>query len=86
MFVYRVTPDTDFEFLGGVDHADLVPADEYRWWTSVDRSRFYFKTAGVYDKDAYIYTISRHGLKASNALKPDETFGVIQYEKTDDDW
>ncbi|MBO4351017.1 MAG: beta-propeller domain-containing protein [Proteobacteria bacterium] len=86
MFVYRVTPDSDFEFLGGVDHADLVPSDDHYWWTSVSRSRFYFKTKGVYDQDAYIYTISRHGLKASNALKPDETFGVIKYEKTDDDW
>ncbi|MBO4351259.1 MAG: beta-propeller domain-containing protein [Proteobacteria bacterium] len=78
MFVYRVKPDSDFEFLGGVDHADLV-GDEKHWWTSVNRSRFYFKTAGVYDKDAYIYTISNHGLKASDANDPDKSFGVIKY-------
>ena len=79
MFVYRVKPDSDFEFVGGVDHADLVPDSEKHWWTSVNRSRFYFKTAGVYDKDAYIYTISNHGLKASDANNPDKTFGVIKY-------
>ncbi len=79
MFVYRVKPDSDFEFVGGVDHADLVPGDDSYWWTSVQRSRFYFKTAGVYDKDAYIYTISNHGLKASDANEPDKTFGVIKY-------
>ena len=83
MFVYRVTPTSDFEFIGGVDHNDLNPnkEDQYYWWTTVNRSRFYFKTAGEYTKDAYIYTISSNGLKASNALKPDETFGTIKYEK-----
>ncbi len=92
MFVYRVTPTSDFEFLGGVNHVDIDPNKKdkyYSWWTTVDRSRFYFKTAGEYKKDAYIYTISRNGLKASNALKPDETFGTIQYdpeEYADDFW
>ena len=87
MFVYRVTPDSPFEFLGGVNHSDLIDnKDNYYWWTSVDRSRFYFKNKGVYDKDAYIYTISRHGLKASNANKPDETFGMIKYNPESDDY
>ncbi|GEM_PF-1244632 len=84
MFIYRVMPDKDFEFLGGVNHADLVSDNEQAWWTTVDRSRFYFKNAGVYDKDAYIYTMSRHGLKASNALKPDETLGKVQYNTQDE--
>ena len=67
-----------------MNHADLVNDSERYWWTRVDRSRFYFKTKGVYDKDAYIYTISRNGLKASNANKPDETFGVIKYNPQQD--
>lgn len=79
MFVYRVTPNSDFEFLGGVNHGDLVPDGNSTWWTTVERSRFYFKNAGVYDKDAYIYTTSYLGLKASNANKPDETFGIIKF-------
>ncbi|MBO4351018.1 MAG: beta-propeller domain-containing protein [Proteobacteria bacterium] len=86
MFIYRVKPDSDFEFVGGVDHSDLVPEYGGNWWTTVDRSRFYFKNAGVYDKDAYIYTISHSGLKASNANKPDETFGMIQYDPQEDDY
>ena len=87
MFVYRVTPDSPFEFLGGVDHSDLIDNKDSFWWTSVDRSRFYFKTKGVYDKDAYIYTISRHGLKANDANHPDQTFGFIKYEQeSNNDW
>ena len=84
IFVYRVKPDKDFEFVGGIDHSDLIPKDGYyHWWTSVERSRFYFKDAGVYDKNAYIYTLSHHGLKASNANDPSETFGKIQYTQDD---
>ena len=80
MFVYRVKPDSDFTFVGGIDHSDLVPKDAEHWWTSLDRSRFYFKTAGEYDKDAYIYTISNHGIKVSDANHPDDTVGVLKYD------
>ena len=34
----------------------------------LDNSRLMFKTAGVYDKDAYIFTLSDVGLKVNNAL------------------
>ena len=79
VFVYRVKPDMPFEFVGGIDHSDLVPEQNDYWWTYVDRSRFYFKDKGVYDKNAYVYTMSNYGIKASNANSPDETVGMIKY-------
>ena len=78
MFVYRIKTGSDFKFVGGVDHSDLV-SDDYSWWTDVNRSRFYFKNAGVYDQDAVIYTMSRHGIKANDANNPDTQLGVIKY-------
>ena len=78
MFVYRVKAESDFEFLGGVDHSDFIDND-YNWWTNVDRARFYFKTPGVYDKDAYIYTISNLGIKACDANAPDKDIKGVKF-------
>ena len=79
--VYKVSRDEGFEKLGVVNHADLVQScNDWDWWTSMDRSRFYFKTAGTYDSDAYIYTISNHGIKVNNALNPSEEIGSVRYD------
>lgn len=79
--VYKVSRDKGFEKLGVVNHADLVQScNDWDWWTSMDRSRFYFKTAGTYDSDAYIYTISNHGIKVNNALNPSEEIGSVRYD------
>jgi len=73
MFIYRVKPDSDFEFLGGVNHSEIDSDDSsyyYSWWNNVDRARFYFAQSGVYDKDAYVYTISNNGIKVNDANNP----------------
>lgn len=79
MLIYKITPDTDFELIGGVDHADLVNNERY-WWTNLDRARFYFKDAGVYDKNAYVYTISGKGIKVNDANNPKNQIAVVEYE------
>ncbi len=80
-FVYKVSRENGFEKLGAVNHADLLPPScyDYSWWTSLERSRFYFKDKGVYDSGAYVYTISNHGIKVNNALNPAETIKSIAY-------
>ena len=83
--VYRATRDNGFERIGIVNHADLLPPNDdendyyYRWWTQLDRSRFYFANQGVYDRDAYIYTISDVGVKVSDALHPATTYQTVKY-------
>lgn len=80
MLVYKVGPDKDFELVGGVDHSDLVPKNDYYWWTSLDRARFYFKDAGVYDQNAYVYTISNYGIKVNDANAPKTEIAVVKYQ------
>ena len=83
--VYKATRDEGFSLVGLVNHIDLLPPQGsdtdyyYHWWTQLDRSRFMFRTAGVYDQDAYLYTISDAGVKASNALNPSETFSSVKF-------
>ncbi len=83
MFIYRVTPDSDFEFLGGIDHSniDKNSNEAYRyWWSSVDRARFYFAQNGVYDENAYVYTISDIGIKVNNANNPSEEIKSVNFD------
>ena len=79
-YIYKVSRDDGFTFLGGVNHADLVAPSCYgNWWTSMDRSRFYFKEAGKYDSGAYVYTMSSDGIKVNNALNPSENISTVRY-------
>ncbi len=82
--IYRATRDNGFERIGMVNHADLLPPDDgsnyyYRWWTQLNRSRFYFAQQGKYDIDAYVYTISDVGVKVSDALHPRTTYSTVKY-------
>lgn len=79
MLIYKVGADHDFELVGGVDHADLVPQNDRYWWTNLNRARFYFKDAGVYDRNAYVYTISNHGIKVNDANVPKNEIASVKY-------
>ncbi len=81
MLIYKVGPEHDFEFLGGVDHADLLPNNHYYWWTNLNRARFYFKDEGVYNENAYVYTVSNDGIKVNDANHPKTEISVVNFNK-----
>lgn len=84
-YVYKVSREDGFDLLGQVNHIDFhAPScNDYFWWTSMDRSRFYFKDQGVYDSGAYVYTLSNEGVKVNNALNPAEAVSSVHYNTYD---
>jgi uncharacterized secreted protein with C-terminal beta-propeller domain len=80
LLVYKATRNDGFKYLGGIQHSDLRPdLSSYRWWKSLRRSVFMFKTANVYDKDAYVYSISTDGIKANDANSPKTEFSRTEF-------
>jgi hypothetical protein len=74
--VFRVSTQSGFELLGGVDHSDLARAaecpqwytdeksrryDEYRWWVQMRRSVFI---------EDFLYTFSSVGLSVNKLTSP----------------
>lgn len=78
MIILKVTADKGFEEIGLIDHSEFK-LDPNAWWDELRRSRFMFKTAGVYNEDAFVYTLSGQGMKVSNANKPSEEVARIAF-------
>lgn len=80
MVMVKVNQDTGFEELGHIDHAEFKK-DPKESWDRLKRSRFMFSESGVYDKNAYIYTLSALGIKINNAHQPSEEISKLAFEK-----
>lgn len=82
MLVYKVSPQTGFKRLGLIDHSEFIKSlSDYKyWWVNLTRSRIYFGTAGVYDKDAYVYTLSNLGLKVNDLIDLQKDLPVVGLE------
>ncbi|MFA5625297.1 MAG: beta-propeller domain-containing protein [Bradymonadales bacterium] len=80
MLVYKASADKGFTRLGMIDHAGLIHENVNVWWTNLTRSRIYFGTAGVYDKDAYVYTLSNYGLKVNDLNDLSADYPVVRFE------
>ena len=77
VFVYRVTKAFGFEFVGQINHKDFAPSGY--WGTRLRRTIFMFGSEGVYDREAYVYTISADGIKVNDANAPSTEFGKVVF-------
>lgn len=78
MIILKASADKGFQELGLIDHAGFKK-DPNAWWDELRRSRFMFKDAGVYDKNAYVYTLSGQGMKVSNANQPSQEVAKVGF-------
>ncbi|MCL2325114.1 MAG: beta-propeller domain-containing protein [Proteobacteria bacterium] len=79
VLVYHATKASGFKLLGQINHDDLRVQNSWYWWTNLRRSSFMFKTAGVYDREAYIYTVSDSGVKVNDANAPSTEIGKVAF-------
>ncbi len=78
-YIYHVTPDKGFEFLGKVTHEDLGNGNP--WQGYVSRSSFYFAEKNNFSEKAYVYTNSPAGMKINDANHPDSEIKAISFLK-----
>lgn len=81
--IYNATLSNGIKRIGSVIHDyDFFYKSShsyYNYETYPSSSRFWFKTPGVYDKDVTLYTVSSHGIIASDALNPEKTLSFVRF-------
>ncbi len=86
--IYHASLAEGFKRIGHIAHNDLYESRSYNGVQIYpSASRFWFKSSGAYDRDVTVYTVSNYGIKASDALSPENTFSVVRFpECMDDDY
>lgn len=80
MVILKASKNKGFEELGLIEHGVFKKAPKGPWNT-LRVSRFMFTEPGVYDKNAFIYTLSARGIKVNNAHQPSEEIAKIAFKE-----